>query len=81
MPVITTIEDLHRIYKRRAPKMFYDYCQSGSWTEQTFRDNTDDFAKIRLRQAGVSREAMECQSFELRCGREGRMPRSRNSRG
>ena len=50
MPVITTIEDLHRIYKRRAPKMFYDYCQSGSWTEQTFRDNTDDFAKIRLRQ-------------------------------
>ena len=29
MPVITTIEDLHRIYKRRAPKMFYDYCQSG----------------------------------------------------
>ena len=50
MPVITTIEDLHRIYKRRAPRMFYDYCQSGSWTEQTFRDNTDDFAKIRLRQ-------------------------------
>ena len=50
MPVITTIEDLHKIYKRRAPKMFYDYCQSGSWTEQTFRDNTTDFAKIRLRQ-------------------------------
>jgi L-lactate dehydrogenase (cytochrome) len=50
MTVITTIEDLHRIYKRRAPKMFYDYCQSGSWTEQTFRDNTDDFTKIRLRQ-------------------------------
>ena len=50
MPVITTIEDLHKIYKRRAPKMFYDYCQSGSWTEQTFRDNTADFAKIRLRQ-------------------------------
>ena len=50
MPVITTIEDLRRIYKRRAPKMFYDYCESGSWTEQTFRDNTADFAKIRLRQ-------------------------------
>ena len=50
MPVITCIDDLRVIYKRRAPKMFYDYCQSGSWTEQTFRDNTDDFAKIRLRQ-------------------------------
>ena len=50
MPVITCIDDLRVIYKRRAPRMFYDYCQSGSWTEQTFRDNTDDFAKIRLRQ-------------------------------
>jgi L-lactate dehydrogenase (cytochrome) len=30
--------------------MFFDYCESGSYTEQTFRDNTDDFAKIRLRQ-------------------------------
>jgi len=50
MPVITNIEDLHRIYRRRAPKMFYDYCESGSWTEQTFHDNTSDFAEIRLRQ-------------------------------
>ncbi|MBI1416003.1 MAG: L-lactate dehydrogenase [Limimaricola sp.] len=50
MPVITTIDDLKRIYKRRAPKMFYDYCESGSWTEQTFRENTSDFDKIRFRQ-------------------------------
>ncbi len=50
MPMITCIEDLHRIYRRRAPRMFYDYCQSGSWTEQTFRDNVTDFAHIRLRQ-------------------------------
>jgi L-lactate dehydrogenase (cytochrome) len=50
MPVITEIEDLKRIYKRRAPKMFYDYCESGSWTEQTFRDNSSDFDDIRLRQ-------------------------------
>lgn len=50
MPVITTIEDLKRIYKRRAPKMFYDYTESGSWTEQTFRENTSDFDQIRLRQ-------------------------------
>ena len=50
MPVITEIEDLHRIYRRRVPKMFYDYCQSGSWTEQTFRENETDFDLIRLRQ-------------------------------
>ncbi|MGO4916650.1 alpha-hydroxy acid oxidase [Pseudogemmobacter sp. W21_MBD1_M6] len=50
MPVITTIEDLRRIYKRRAPKMFYDYAESGSWTEQTFRENSSDFDQIRLRQ-------------------------------
>ncbi|MCX8954441.1 alpha-hydroxy acid oxidase [Ruegeria sp. NA] len=50
MPVITNIEDLKRIYERRVPRMFYDYAESGSWTEQTFRENTADFEKIRLRQ-------------------------------
>ena len=50
MPVITNIDDLKRIYRRRVPKMFYDYAESGSWTEQTFRENTTDFDQIRLRQ-------------------------------
>ena len=50
MPVITCIDDLKRIYKRRVPKMFYDYCESGSYTEQTFRENSTDFSKLRLRQ-------------------------------
>ncbi|MDK3073941.1 alpha-hydroxy acid oxidase [Sedimentitalea sp. JM2-8] len=50
MPVITNIDDLKRIYERRVPRMFYDYAESGSWTEQTFRDNSSDFADIRLRQ-------------------------------
>ena len=50
MPVITCIDDLKRLHKRRTPKMFYDYAESGSYTEQTFRDNTTDFAKLRLRQ-------------------------------
>ncbi|MGI3169200.1 alpha-hydroxy acid oxidase [Pseudooceanicola sp. C21-150M6] len=50
MPVITCIDDLKRLHKRRTPKMFYDYCESGSWTEQTFRENTSDFQDIRLRQ-------------------------------
>ena len=50
MPVITNIADLKQIYRRRVPRMFYDYAESGSWTEQTFRDNSADFADIRLRQ-------------------------------
>ena len=50
MPVITCIDDLKRLHKRRVPKMFYDYAESGSYTEQTFRDNSADFSKLRLRQ-------------------------------
>lgn len=50
MPVITCIDDLKQLHKRRTPKMFYDYAESGSYTEQTFRENTTDFAKLRLRQ-------------------------------
>lgn len=50
MGVITNIEDLRRLYEARVPKMFYDYAESGSWTEQTFRENTSDFDQIYLRQ-------------------------------
>jgi L-lactate dehydrogenase (cytochrome) len=50
MPVITTIDDLKRLHEHRVPRMFYDYAESGSWTEQTFRENTTDFEQIRLRQ-------------------------------
>src|SRR6056297_4263815 len=50
MPVITNIDDLKRIYRRRVPKMFYDYAESGSWTEQTCRENTSDFDRIYLKQ-------------------------------
>lgn len=49
-PVITCIDDLKQIYRRRVPRMFYDYAESGSYTESTFRDNTTDFARIKLRQ-------------------------------
>ncbi len=49
MPVITNIQDLKRIFERRVPRMFFDYAESGSWTEQTFRENTSDFEQIRLR--------------------------------
>ena len=50
MPVITSIEDLKRMHRARAPRMFYDYAESGSYTEQTFRENTTDFARLKLRQ-------------------------------
>jgi len=50
MAVITNIEDLRVLAKRRVPRMFYDYADSGAWTEQTYRANTSDFEKIRLRQ-------------------------------
>ena len=50
MPVVTNIEDLKKMHERRVPRMFFDYAESGSWTEQTFRENTTDFSKIRLRQ-------------------------------
>ena len=49
-PVITCIEDLKRLHKRRVPKMFWDYCESGSYSEQTFRDNVSDFSRLRFRQ-------------------------------
>lgn len=45
-----TIEDLRVLAKRRVPRMFYDYADSGSWTETTYRANEDDFKRIRLRQ-------------------------------
>jgi L-lactate dehydrogenase (cytochrome) len=47
---ITNVEDLRRLAERRVPRMFYDYADSGSWTEGTYRSNTDDFASIKLRQ-------------------------------
>jgi L-lactate dehydrogenase (cytochrome) len=50
MAVITNIEDLRILAERRVPRMFYDYADSGSWTESTYRANTSDFAKIKLRQ-------------------------------
>ena len=50
MPVITTIEDLRVLAEKRVPRMFYDYADSGSWTEGTYRANEADFQKIKLRQ-------------------------------
>src|SRR3954467_8843327 len=50
MPVITNIEDLRVLAQRRVPRMFYDYADSGSWTESTYRANQNDFVDIKFRQ-------------------------------
>ena len=50
MTVVTNIEDLRVLAKKRVPRMFYDYADSGSWTEGTYRANEADFQSIKLRQ-------------------------------
>jgi L-lactate dehydrogenase (cytochrome) len=58
MTVITCIEDLRLLAKRRVPRMFYDDADSGSWTESTYRANESDFQKIRLRQRVAVKSAI-----------------------
>ena len=60
-PVITCIEDLRLLAKRRVPRMFYDYADSGAWTESTYRANETDFQRIHLRQ----RVAMDMSNRNL----------------
>jgi L-lactate dehydrogenase (cytochrome) len=73
MTVITTIEDLRVLAQKRVPRMFYDYADSGSWTESTYRANESDFQKIKLRQ----RVAVNMENRSLRttmAGTEVAMP-------
>lgn len=70
---ITTIEDLRVVAKRRVPRMFYDYADSGAWTEGTYRANEEDFQKIKLRQ----RVAVNMEGRSLRTtlvGQDAAMP-------
>ena len=48
--VITCVDDLRVLHQRRVPRMFFDYAESGSWTETTLRRNIEAFAKVKLRQ-------------------------------
>jgi len=50
MPVVTCIEDLRRLARKRVPRMFYDYADSGAWTESTYRANERDLARLEFRQ-------------------------------
>lgn len=59
---LTCVEDLHRVAKRRVPRMFYDYVASGSWTESTLRANEADFQSLQFRQ----RVAVDIEHRSLR---------------
>ena len=73
MPIITNIEDLRVLAQKRVPRMFYDYADSGSWTEGTYRANSDDFQTIKLRQrVAVNMENRSTRSTMI--GREVAMP-------
>ena len=50
MDKVTCIEDLRQIHKRRVPKAFFDYLDRGSYSEETYRANIDDFKRLKLRQ-------------------------------
>ncbi|MEM6609408.1 MAG: alpha-hydroxy acid oxidase [Pseudomonadota bacterium] len=73
MAKITTIEDLKQIYARRVPKMFFDYAESGSWTEQTFRENSSDYAQINLRQR-IARDLKGRNTVSRMLGQDVTMP-------
>jgi len=73
MSVITTIEELRVLAQKRVPRMFYDYADSGSWTESTYRANESDFQKIKLRQrVAVNMENRSTTSTMI--GRNGDRP-------
>ena len=60
--MITCVADFQRLAKRRVPRMFYDYADSGSWTEGTYRSNEEDFSKLKFRQ----RVAVDIERRNLR---------------
>ncbi|MFM7341935.1 MAG: alpha-hydroxy-acid oxidizing protein, partial [Betaproteobacteria bacterium] len=73
MTVITHVEDLRVLAQKRVPRMFYDYADSGSWTESTYRANEADFHKIKFRQ----RVAVNMEGRSTACtmvGQEVTMP-------
>ncbi len=73
MTVIATIEDLRVLAEKRVPRMFYEYVDSGSWSESTYRANTEDFGHMKFRQ----RVAVNVERRNLKtrmAGQEATMP-------
>ena len=73
MPIITCIDDLKQLYRRKVPKMFFDYVETGSWSEGTFKNNTRDLDLIKFNQkVGVDISATTTENTML--GRKVAMP-------
>ncbi|MAK18040.1 MAG: alpha-hydroxy-acid oxidizing enzyme [SAR116 cluster bacterium] len=73
MTVIACVDDLRKQMERRVPRMFYDYCESGSWTESTFNANETDLQDIKFRQR-VAIDVSERSTAMTMLGEEVPMP-------
>jgi L-lactate dehydrogenase (cytochrome) len=73
MPVITNIDDLKVLAKKRVPRMFYDYADSGSWSESTYRSNETDFQRLKFRQR-VAVDVAQRSTRTTMVGQEVSMP-------
>ena len=73
MAVIACVDDLRKQMERRVPRMFYDYCESGSWTESTFNANETDLQEIKFRQR-VAIDVSERSTAMTMLGQEVPMP-------
>ena len=73
MAVIACVDDLKKQMERRVPRMFYDYCESGSWTESTFNANETDLQDIKFRQR-VAIDVSERSTAMTMLGEEVTMP-------
>jgi L-lactate dehydrogenase (cytochrome) len=72
-PAVTCIDDLQRIARRRVPRIFYDYVDSGSWTEATYRANARDLSRLTLRQR-VARNVADIRTGTTLLGNGASMP-------
>ena len=73
MGVVACVEDLRKEMQRRVPRMFYDYCESGSWTESTFHANEADLQAIKFRQR-VAIDVSERSTAMTMLGQDVTMP-------
>ncbi len=72
-PIITCVDDLQRLARRRVPGLFYDYVDSGSWTESTYRANSRDLARLHFRQR-VGRNVDDISTRTTILGQPAKLP-------
>ena len=73
MKKLLEVNDLKMLAKKNLPKMFYDYVDSGSYTESTYRDNENDFNKIKIRQR-VGRDISSSNLEKTILGKKYKLP-------